>query len=40
VITQGDFSIGGIGTACIGALVIYQILNKFGMGNKEEAPSA
>jgi len=31
-ITQGDFSIGGIGTACIGALLIYQILNKFGMG--------
>jgi uracil-xanthine permease len=40
VITQGDFSIGGIGTACIGALVIYQILNKFGMGRKEEAPAA
>jgi uracil-xanthine permease len=39
-ITQGDFSIGGIGTACIGALVIYQILNKFGMGKKEEAPAA
>jgi putative pyrimidine permease RutG len=33
-ITQGDFSIGGIGTACIGALLIYQILNKFGMGAK------
>jgi xanthine/uracil permease len=36
VITQGDFSIGGIGTACIGALVIYQILNKFGTGKKAE----
>ncbi|MGD0122450.1 MAG: solute carrier family 23 protein [Candidatus Limnocylindrales bacterium] len=35
-ITQGDFSIGGIGTACIGALLIYQILNKFGMGAKAE----
>jgi len=33
-ITQGDFSIGGIGTACIGALLVYQILNKFGMGEK------
>jgi len=33
-ITQGDFSIGGIGTACIGALLIYQILNKFGLGQK------
>jgi uracil-xanthine permease len=32
VITQGDFSMGGIGTACIGALLVYQILNKFGMG--------
>jgi len=31
-ITQGDFSIGGIGTACIGALLVYQVLNKFGMG--------
>ena len=34
-ITQGDFSLGGIGTACIGALLIYQILNKFGMGTAE-----
>ena len=39
-ITQGDFSIGGIGTACIGALLVYQILNKFGMGAKEAAPAA
>jgi hypothetical protein len=31
---------GGIGTACIGALLIYQILNKFGMGSKEAAPAA
>jgi uracil-xanthine permease len=36
-ITQGDFSIGGIGTACIGALLVYQILNKFGMGGTSEA---
>jgi uracil-xanthine permease len=36
-ITQGDFSIGGIGTACIAALLVYQILNKFGMGEKEAA---
>jgi uracil-xanthine permease len=33
-ITQGDFSLGGIGTACIAALLLYQILNKFGMGQK------
>ena len=38
-ITQGDFSIGGIGTACIAALLVYQILNKFGMG-KAEAPAS
>ncbi len=31
-ITQGDFSIGGIGTACIGALLVYQVLNRFGLG--------
>jgi putative pyrimidine permease RutG len=36
VITQGDFSLGGIGTACIGALLTYQILNRFGMGKKVE----
>jgi putative pyrimidine permease RutG len=36
-ITQGDFSIGGIGTACIGALLIYQILNRFGFGSKTAA---
>ena len=40
VITQGDFSVGGIGTACIAALLLYQILNKFGMGKKEEAPAS
>ncbi len=39
-ITQGDFSLGGIGTACIGALLIYQILNRFGMGNGEAKPAA
>jgi len=39
-ITQGDFSIGGIGTACIAALLVYQILNRFGMGSKEAAPAA
>ncbi|MGD0019140.1 MAG: solute carrier family 23 protein [Candidatus Limnocylindrales bacterium] len=39
-ITQGDFSIGGIGTACIGALLIYQILNKFGLGKKADAPAS
>lgn len=36
-ITQGDFSLGGIGTACIGALLVYQILNKFGLGETKEA---
>ena len=40
VITSGDFSMGGIGTACIAAIVVYQILNKFGMGSKEAAASA
>jgi putative pyrimidine permease RutG len=39
-ITQGDFSMGGIGTACIAAIVVYQILNKFGMGSKEAAPAS
>jgi putative pyrimidine permease RutG len=39
-ITQGDFSMGGIGTACIAAILAYQILNKFGMGKKEEAPAS
>jgi len=38
-ITQGDFSMGGIGPACIAAIVVYQILNKFGMG-KAEAPAS
>jgi uracil-xanthine permease len=40
VITQGDFQVAGIGTACIGALVIYQILNRFGMGAQVESPAA
>ena len=40
VITQGDFSLGGIGTACIGALLTYQILNRFGRGKKVEYPAA
>ena len=34
-ITSGDFSMGGIGTACIAAIVVYQVLNKFGMGAKD-----
>jgi putative pyrimidine permease RutG len=34
-ITTGDFSLGGIGTACIGAILVYQILNRFGLGKKE-----
>jgi xanthine/uracil permease len=40
IITSGDFSMGGIGTACIAAIVVYQILNKFGMGSKEAAPAS
>jgi putative pyrimidine permease RutG len=39
-ITQGDFSMGGIGTACIAAILVYQILNKFGMGSKEATPAS
>jgi putative pyrimidine permease RutG len=39
-ITQGDFSLGGIGTACIAALLLYQILNRFGMGEKEQSPAS
>jgi putative pyrimidine permease RutG len=37
-ITQGDFSIGGIGTACIGALLVYQVLNRFGLGRATARP--
>jgi putative pyrimidine permease RutG len=29
-INWGDFSLGGIGTACFGAIILYQILNAFG----------
>jgi uracil-xanthine permease len=29
-INSGDFSFGGIGTACFGAIILYQILNAFG----------
>jgi putative pyrimidine permease RutG len=36
-ITAGDFSIGGIGTACFGALIVYQILNRFGLGKGKDA---
>jgi putative pyrimidine permease RutG len=39
-ITSGDFSMGGIGTACIAAILVYQILNKFGMGKKANAQIA
>jgi xanthine/uracil permease len=35
-ITWGDFSLGGIGTACFGAIILYQVLNAFGRGGKEE----
>ena len=31
---------GGIGTACIAAILVYQILNKFGMGKKANAQIA
>jgi putative pyrimidine permease RutG len=33
-ITQGDFSLGGIGTACIAAILVYLILNRFGVGRQ------
>jgi putative pyrimidine permease RutG len=36
-ITAGDFSIGGIGTACFGALIVYQVLNRFGLGKGKDA---
>ncbi len=36
-ITAGDFSIGGIGTACFGALLVYQVLNQFGLGKGKDA---
>ncbi len=36
-ITAGDFSIGGIGTACFGALLVYQVLNRFGRGHGVDA---
>jgi uracil-xanthine permease len=35
-ITWGDFSLGGIGTACFGAIILYQVLNAFGRGGKDE----
>jgi len=34
-INSGDFSFGGIGTACFGAIILYQILN--GFGRRDEA---
>jgi uracil-xanthine permease len=38
-ITWGDFSLGGIGTACFGAIILYQVLNAFGLGEKETEPA-
>jgi putative pyrimidine permease RutG len=43
-INSGDFSFGGIGTACFGAIILYQILNGFGRRDDtapaEAAPAA
>ncbi len=39
-INWGDFSLGGIGTACFGAIILYQVLNAFGRRRDEEAPAA
>jgi len=38
-INSGDFSFGGIGTACFGAIILYQILNGFGR-RADAAPAA
>jgi putative pyrimidine permease RutG len=38
-INWGDFSLGGIGTACFGAIILYQILNAFGRRTEEPAPA-
>jgi uracil-xanthine permease len=38
-INSGDFSFGGIGTACFGAIILYQILNGFGRRD-DAAPAA
>lgn len=38
-INSGDFSFGGIGTACFGAIILYQILNGFGRRGDEGAPA-
>ena len=34
-INFGDFSLGGIGTACFGAIILYQVLNGFGRRSDE-----
>ena len=38
-INLGDFSLGGIGTACFGAIILYQVLNSFGLGEKDADPA-
>jgi uracil-xanthine permease len=38
-INSGDFSFGGIGTACFGAIILYQILNGFGRRGDEGTPA-
>jgi uracil-xanthine permease len=37
-INSGDFSFGGIGTACFGAIILYQLLNAFGRRG-DDAPA-
>jgi uracil-xanthine permease len=38
-INSGDFSFGGIGTACFGAIILYQLLNAFGRRGDDAAPA-
>ncbi|HEX7491474.1 MAG TPA: solute carrier family 23 protein [Candidatus Limnocylindrales bacterium] len=38
-INSGDFSFGGIGTACFGAIILYQILNAFGRRADDTEPA-
>ena len=38
-INWGDFSFGGIGTACFGAIILYQLLNAFGRRGDDASPA-
>jgi uracil-xanthine permease len=39
-ITIGDFTLGGIGTATFGAILVYQLLRERGTAEEDAAPSA